>query len=71
MPMHGDKGFNKAMTEKKSDWDWSETIRFEVRLPTDFLRAVDQWRRRQDDIPNRSEALRRLAELGLKVKPSK
>jgi hypothetical protein len=29
--------------------------------------AVDDWRRRQPDIPSRSEAIRRLIELGLKA----
>jgi hypothetical protein len=32
------------------------------------LRAtVDKWAGKQDDMPNRSEAIRRLVELGLKV----
>jgi Arc/MetJ-type ribon-helix-helix transcriptional regulator len=56
------------MDERKSDWDWSSTARLEIRFPVEFLRAVDQWRRKQDDLPNRSEAVRRLVELGLKVK---
>ena len=29
---------------------------------------IDEWRRRQPDLPSRSEAIRRLVELGLKVK---
>jgi hypothetical protein len=29
------------------------------------LAAIDEWRRRQDDLPSRSEAIRRLAEPGL------
>jgi hypothetical protein len=35
------------------------------------LEAIDDWRRRQDDLPNRSEAIRRLVELGLQAKPRK
>jgi hypothetical protein len=61
----------KAVAGKKSsdagEWDWSSTARFEVRLPIDFLKAVDQWRRSQDDLPNRSEAIRRLVEAGIKA----
>jgi len=29
---------------------------------------VDDWRRKQGDLPSRSEAIRRLVELGLKAK---
>jgi hypothetical protein len=40
----------------------------------DRLSAVDAWRRQQDDLPTRSEAIRRLTDLALavagqKVKP--
>jgi hypothetical protein len=39
-----------------------------VRLSPDAGAAVDQWATRQDDKPSRSEAIRRLVELGLKAK---
>src|SRR2546421_8768234 len=39
--------------------------RLEMRVPTSFLAAVDQWRRKQTDLPARAEAIRRLVELGL------
>jgi hypothetical protein len=39
-----------------------------VRLPPDVGRAVDQWAESQDDQPTRSEAIRRLVEIGLKAK---
>jgi hypothetical protein len=39
-----------------------------VRMATDALREIDNWRREQDDLPGRPEAIRRLVELGLKVK---
>jgi hypothetical protein len=52
----------KAMTA-----DALKTDRFEMRVPAALLRAVDEWRRRQSDLPNRSEAIRRLIELGLKA----
>jgi hypothetical protein len=34
------------------------------------IRAVDEWRRRQPDLPSRSEAIRRLIEEGLKAELS-
>jgi hypothetical protein len=62
----------KAVKRKKSSdaesasaWDWSKTARFEIRFPVEFLKAVDLWRGQQADVPNRSEAVRRLAEIGL------
>jgi metal-responsive CopG/Arc/MetJ family transcriptional regulator len=38
--------------------------RFVMRVDDDFFRRVDEWRRRQPDIPSRSEAVRRLVERG-------
>jgi hypothetical protein len=32
------------------------------------MRRIDEWRRRQEDLPSRAEAIRRLVELGLTVK---
>jgi hypothetical protein len=40
-----------------------------VRLQPDRLKALDAWATKQDDEPSRPEAIRRLVELGLKVKP--
>jgi hypothetical protein len=40
-----------------------------VRVDADFLKAIDEWRRKQDDVPTRPEAIRRLVDLGLKAKP--
>jgi hypothetical protein len=31
-----------------------------MRLSPAFLRAVDEWRRKQPDLPGRSESIRRL-----------
>lgn len=42
-----------------------------VRLLDEPLSALDAWIGRQDDAPSRPEAIRRLVELGLKVKASK
>jgi hypothetical protein len=40
---------------------------FQMRTTAEFLRRVDDWRRAQEDLPSRTEAIRRLVELGLKV----
>jgi hypothetical protein len=55
--------------KEKSNWNIELTQRFELRIPDDFFRDIDAWRRKQPDIPSRAEAIRRLVELGLKVKP--
>lgn len=39
--------------------------RFEMRLDPAVLEKVDGWRARQDDLPSRAEAMRRLMETGL------
>jgi hypothetical protein len=39
-----------------------------IRLSDEFLAKVDTWARKQDDQPGRSEAIRRLVEIGLKSK---
>ena len=38
------------------------------RWSPDALQRIDDWRRKQVDLPGRPEAIRRLVELGLKVK---
>ena len=40
----------------------------QVRLQPPALDEVDHWRRRQDDVPTRPEAIRRLVETALKGK---
>jgi Arc/MetJ-type ribon-helix-helix transcriptional regulator len=40
----------------------------QMRVSEAFLKSIDSWRRKQDDLPSRSEAIRRLVELALKVK---
>ena len=40
-----------------------------VRCQDEMLVAVDEWRRRQPDIPTRATAIRRLAEIGLTATP--
>jgi hypothetical protein len=42
--------------------------RFGMRIDPAWMKRVDEWRRRQDDLPTRAEAIRRLVDLGLTVK---
>lgn len=39
-----------------------------VRLQPESLEAVDAWRKKQDDLPSRPEAIRRLVEVALSAK---
>ena len=39
-----------------------------IRLSADLRVTVDKWAGKQEDTPGRSEAIRRLVELGLRVK---
>ncbi|MGY3494930.1 hypothetical protein [Bradyrhizobium sp. USDA 4502] len=39
-----------------------------VRMTVDALRVLDGWRRQQEDLPGRPEAIRKLVEIGLKAK---
>ncbi len=41
--------------------------RFELRLPPELGDEIDEWRRRQPDLPPRAEAARRLIERGLQA----
>jgi uncharacterized protein YfbU (UPF0304 family) len=43
----------------------AKTERFELRLDEETLERVDDWRRGQEDLPSRSEAVRRLVDRGL------
>jgi metal-responsive CopG/Arc/MetJ family transcriptional regulator len=43
-----------------------QTERFNMKASPEFLARLDQWRRKQPDLPNRSEAIRRLVEAGMK-----
>jgi hypothetical protein len=44
-----------------------EFIRLEIRLTPELARALDEWRRRQPDLPSKTEAIRRLIEAGTKA----
>lgn len=39
-----------------------------VRVQPEMAKQLDDWRRLQDDLPGRPEAIRRLVDLGLKAK---
>jgi hypothetical protein len=39
-----------------------------VRMTVDALHTLDDWRRNQDDLPGRPEAIRRLVDQALKAK---
>ncbi len=39
--------------------------RFELRLDEETIAAIDEWRRRQDGLPSRAEAIRRLVDSAL------
>jgi metal-responsive CopG/Arc/MetJ family transcriptional regulator len=42
-----------------------------MRVSDEFVAVVDAWRAKQPDVPTRSEAIRRLVELGLQAKRKK
>jgi metal-responsive CopG/Arc/MetJ family transcriptional regulator len=44
--------------------------RIQLVISKGLVRQIDEWRRRQPDLPSRSEAIRRLVEAGLKGKPN-
>jgi hypothetical protein len=41
---------------------------FQMRVSEEFSRTVDDWRRRQKDLPSRAEAIRRLVELAARLR---
>jgi hypothetical protein len=48
--------------------DELKDLRIPVMMAASDVAAIDAWRARQSDVPNRSEAIRRLVEIGLKAK---
>ena len=48
--------------------DELKILRIPVMMAATDVASIDEWRRRQPDLPSRSEAIRRLIELGLKAK---
>jgi hypothetical protein len=47
------------------------SIRVHLMMTASELRAIDEWRRQQPDLPARAEAIRRLIQLGFAAEPSK
>ena len=45
----------------------ADIIRVELRLPRELVVEIDEWRRRQADIPNRQRASQRLIERGIEA----
>lgn len=43
----------------------------QLRLPGETLNRVEGWRRVQEEIPSRSEAIRRLLDIGLDAESAK
>jgi hypothetical protein len=39
-----------------------------MRVSDEFIESIDEWRRKEPDLPSRAEAIRRLVELGLQAK---
>lgn len=46
----------------------TETRRLNLVASASWVKKIDDWRRHQPDLPNISEAIRRLVEIGLKAK---
>jgi len=42
-----------------------KTERFEMRVSSSFLKGIDEWRRKQKDLPSRAESIRRLVQQAL------
>jgi len=43
-----------------------QSARFNMKISPEFLARLDQWRRKQPDLPNRSEAIRRLVDAAMR-----
>jgi hypothetical protein len=56
-------GYKRGMETELKDQ------RVPVMMSASEVKAVDAWRRSQDDLPSRGEAIRRLIEFGLKTPP--
>jgi hypothetical protein len=41
------------------------TERFQMRVSPEFIRMLDEWRRKQADLPSRAESIRRLVEIAV------
>jgi hypothetical protein len=50
--------------------DKDQLKRLHVNVRPTFIRVLDAWRRKQPDLPSRSEAIRRLVSAGAAVRVS-
>ena len=48
--------------------DKKETT-LQMRVSAAYLKSIDEWRRKQTDLPSRSEAIRRLTAIALRESP--
>jgi hypothetical protein len=55
------------MQEMVRPTDDPKDTTLQMRVSQSFLKSIDAWRRKQEDLPGRSEAIRRLVELALKM----
>lgn len=51
----------------KLDPEEEKPKRLNIVAPNSWVKKVDAWRRDQPDLPNASEAIRRLVEMGLEA----
>ena len=66
-PIYGPPlGEDAAMVQRYQDEMMERRI--QANMPESMILDIDDWRRRQPDVPNRSEAIRRLVEIGLRAK---
>jgi metal-responsive CopG/Arc/MetJ family transcriptional regulator len=49
----------------------TENPQISVRVETNLLKRLDNWRREQDDLPGRPEAIRRLLEIAIALSTKK
>ena len=54
--------FYSAMKQKKRGRPSVDTEAVNVRMSVETLSRLDNWRRQEDDLPSRPEAIRRLVE---------
>jgi metal-responsive CopG/Arc/MetJ family transcriptional regulator len=47
--------------------DSEQLERVQIRVPSEWLEGVDHWRAKQDGVPSRDEAIRRLVEHALQA----
>jgi hypothetical protein len=59
---------NSVKKSKKRGRPPVESEAVNVRMTLNALKSLDDWRRRQEDLPGRPEAIRQLVEFALKAK---